>query len=161
MDTINLYKAVRYVIANDDTMRTLFSEVDAAGMIGKRLFAKDSFYVSKDGNQSFPAITIKTSDDEPMLRGCDDNQVLLELTVYNKWGNEDALTLNLRAKDRLKLLLEDGHEIINSVALTFAPPVTLRVRDVAWVSAASYDDKEQGSERLHKNICFLKLTVGD
>lgn len=161
MDSINLIKALRYTVANDSDMRTLFGEDTAQAMLDSRLFLKDSFYVSKEGGQDFPALTFKISDDDPLVRGCDDNQVILELTVYNKWGNTGSATLNMRAKDRLKLLLEDEHEIINSVALTFAPPVTLKVRDVAWVSASSYDDKEQGSERMHKNICFLKLTVGD
>ena len=142
-------------------MRSLFGETTAANMRNKRIFLKDTFYVSIKGNQNFPAITIKTNDDNPNIRGADDNSIYLEICVFNKWGNPNAMTLNLRAKDRLKLLFEDNHETINYMALTFAPPVILKVRDVAWVSATSYDDKEQGSERMHKNICLLKLTVGD
>lgn len=161
MDSVNMIKAFRYQVAKDSTMQSLFGESTDTDVLNKRLFYKDSTYVGVPDGYDYPALSFKLDDDEPMIRGCDDNTLMLEATIYNKFGNDQAQIINLRIKDRLKLILEDQNVAINAQALTFPTPVVLKVRDVAWVSAISFDEKTQGSERLHKNICTLKLTVGD
>lgn len=164
MNTPLLIRTLREYLASDSGMMTLLSVSTAADAKNYRLVAKDAKYTShnESGNKwSYPLITFKVYDDEPMVRGADDNSVFLELVVENKFSNTNALMVNMQIKDKLKLLLEDKHSEVNAVATTFSPPQTLKVRDIAWVSAVVYDDKEQGTERLHKYTCLMKLVVGD
>lgn len=164
MNSVNLIKTFRYVISDDSSMRTLFEESTQTEML-KRMLFKDAIYASSNENGTqwfeYPHMTFKIEDDEPIIRGCDDNNVFLEITIVNRFGKNYSATSILNIKDRLKELLEDKHEVLNAKALTFSPPIILKVRDIAWVSAIMYDDKEQGTERLHKCICNLKLIVGD
>jgi len=159
MNTPLFVKSLRNVIADDSTMRTLIGETTSANMLNKRLFYKDATFSEIEGNFAYPAILIKTDDDDPTERGIDTNTLMIELTIINKFGADGAQMLNMQIKDRLKILLHEKHELLNNRAKLFS--ATLHCRDLAWVSAITYDDKTQGTQRLHRNICTMKAIVGD
>lgn len=164
MNSVNIIKALRYTIADDSIIRSLF-EVSTRAAALKRVLYKDSVYTSSNAGgvkrYVYPQLGFKFNDDNPQIRGADDNSVMLEITIVNKFKNSSASLVNLQIKDRLKEMLEDGHQTVNAKALTLSPSIVTKVRDISWVSGVAYDDKEQGSERLHKLICNLKLVVGD
>ncbi len=165
MNSVNLIKSIRHYLAADASLRTLLGASSAADALSNRLFYKDSIYASKNVSGAseylYPHIGLKLNDDNPILRGADDNCVYVELIIENKIGNTNAQLVNIQIKDSIKELLEEKSKELNTMALTLSPPVILKVRDIAWVSAITYDDKEQGSERRHRFICAVKLIVGD
>jgi hypothetical protein len=164
MNSVHLLKGLRYYLAANTALRTLLGTTTNDSTLARLLY-KDSLYASSNEggtqNYPYPHITFKLNDDDPKLRFSDDNSVYLELTIENLFSNSSASMVNLQIKDCLKELLEDSHSAINAKALTLTPPLTLKVRDIAWVSARTYDEKEQGTERVHKYICIMKLVVGD
>jgi hypothetical protein len=167
MNTPLVVKSFRYVIANDAILRLRFKEITEAGMLFRLLY-KDASYVSlEDVNSTtaeseykYPAIVFKINDDEDLLRGSDSNTIFVEMTIINSYANNASQTVNMLIKDRLKTIMKDKHEILNAQALSSFSEI-LKCRDLAWVSAISYDDKTQGTQRLNKITCLLKAIVGD
>jgi hypothetical protein len=160
MDTVNLIKSLRYLIANDSTLQgaTCFNKSTSAEML-KVLIYSDGIFASKADFHSYPMLSIRLDDDEDHLRGSDSNTVPITMTIHTPTVQDGAIIRNNRIKDRLKLLLRDNHEEINSQATALS--INLKVRDCQWVGAVTYEDKELGSERLHKIICNVKLILGD
>lgn len=165
-DTI---KSLRYYLADDSELQSIWGESTQAGML-KRLLYKDSVYASSNedgkgaqgaGEYLYPHIGLKLDDDEPQLRCSDDNTFAVTLAIVNKYGNANVSLVNMQTKDRLKKLLRDKASDLRNKAATLSPSIDLKVRDIAWVSAVTYDDKEQGSERRHYIICTVQMTVGD
>jgi hypothetical protein len=164
LNSVNVLKALRYAIANDAELRSIMGETTENGML-ERLHYRDSIYSSRNasGRRGFkyPHFALSMDDDNPQIRGGDDNSVMLEIIIVNLFKNTSSALVNIQLKDRLKELLEDSHEVVNARGLILSPPVNIKVRDIAWVSAVNYTEKEQGSERLHKYICNMKLVIGD
>ena len=162
MDSFNLIKAVRTVLANDAAIRTALGSVSVATALNTQLFHKDGLYSRKSTQEYvYPHIAFKLDTDSPAIRGADDNAVMLFADIVNMPNKADFISNCYKCMDRLKTLLVDKPNVLNNIALTFSPAVVLRVRDVSWVSGTTYDDKEQGSERKHRIICMLKMVVGD
>lgn len=160
MNSVTFIKVLRYLIANDATMRNLFGASSVADCVNKRLFYKDATFADKEPQFVYPAITLKLDEDESSLRGSDTNTIFLEITIANDFKTDQyPHTANIRLKDRLKELLEDNHEAINAQAISLSE--VLHCRDIAWVSAITYDDKTQGTQRLSRIICTIKAIVGD
>lgn len=162
MDTFNIIRTLRHYLANDSTLRSLMGSGDA-DTIRARIVYQDGIFVQKQDFYAYPMISLKLMEDEDSLRGSDSNTVSVMVTVHNPVNNEvngeNAITANNRIKDRLKLLIRDKHEPINNQGSLLG--LTLKVRDASWVGAFPYDDKELGSERLHKIICTCNFIVGD
>lgn len=162
MDSSNLIKAVRTVLANDAVIRTALGSGSATTALNTQLFHKDGLYSRKSTQEYvYPHIAFKLDTDSPAIRGADDNAVMLFADIVNMPNKADFISNCYKCMDRLKTLLVDKPNVLNNIALTFSPAVVLRVRDVSWVSGTTYDDKEQGSERKHRIICMLKMVVGD
>ena len=158
MNTPNLLKTLRYYIGADSSIQTLLGEATAQDT-RKHLVMMDAVYVSKDSGYSYPRIGLLVDDDAPRMRGCDDNTVDLFLDIANKYANADCALVNLKLKDRLKDLIDEKHADINDQAVTLS--LSLKLRGIFWVSGVTYNDKTQGSERLHRYNCQFVLTVGD
>ena len=162
MDSVNLIRAVRTVVANDLIIRTALGSNSAATALSTQLFHKDGLYSRKSTQEYvYPHIAFKLDSDSPAIKGADDNAVMLFADIVNMPNKADFISNCYKCMDRLKTLLVDKPNVLNNIALTFSPPVVLKVRDVSWVSGTTYDDKEQGSERKHRIICMLKMVVGD
>jgi hypothetical protein len=163
MNTVNLIKALRYTIANDATVMGYLGKSTAADAL-TRLGIKHGFYMQKDGQYTLPAIAILVNDDEDR-EFIPVSELFVKFTIVNKFENPDAMMKCIQMKDRLKDLLcnkkndDTKHESINTQASTLG--FTLKVRDSRWVSGITYDDQEQGSQRLHKIDCVIKMVVGD
>jgi len=162
MDSVNLIRAVRTVVANDSIIRTALGSNSAATALSTQLFHKDGLYSRKSTQEYvYPHIAFKLDSDSPAIKGADDNAVMLFADIVNMPNKADFISNCYKCMDRLKTLLVDKPNVLNNIALTFSPAVVLKVRDVSWVSGTTYDDKEQGSERKHRIICMLKMVVGD
>ena len=84
-------------------------------------------------------------------------EIIIVESVMAKVGSAAINCMQL--KDLIKTLLEDDNEALNTQATVLGD--TLKVRDSEWVSAVTYKDKTQGTERLHKIICTMKFIIGD
>ena len=159
MDTINLIKTLRYYIANDATIRSYLGTNLTVNNSLKQIIYQDGIFAQKDDRFSYPIITLKLDESEPTIRGCDTNTAFVTIIIHNPIKHLDPITKNIRLKDRLGLLFRDNNTAINNQATSLG--INLKVRDSAWVSAETFDDKSQGTERLHKIICLTKFIVGD
>jgi hypothetical protein len=164
MNSVAVIKSLRYYLANDATMRSYLSAADYTVAL-RQIVYQDSEYINKSGGYLYPAITFRLNE-----QGIDvtipTNNAIVNMMLINKIVNPDPMLTLVRMKDRIKYLLIDKtntdrkYELINSQgqALDCGDP---KIRLVSWVGAATYDDVEQGSERLHKINCLLQLVVGD
>ena len=162
MDTINLITTLRNFYANDATLRTYLNANSVANAL-LQLPYQDGIIAQRNTFQKYPVVTFKIDDEEDLLRGSDSNTVFVTNIVINyinnDIGNYNWLELIHRIKDRMKILLKDNHETINSQATALS--LSLKVRDSHWVGGLTYSDKVQGTEDLHKIICTTKFVVGD
>jgi hypothetical protein len=164
MNSVAVIKSLRYYLGNDATMRSYLSASDVTVALRQILY-QDSEYINKSGGYLYPAITFKMNE-----QGIDvtipTNNPIINFMLINKIVNPDPMLTLVRMKDRLKYLLIDKtntdkkFEDINSQgkALDCGDP---KIRLLSWVGAVTYDDVEQGSERLHKINCLVQLVVGD
>ena len=163
MNTIDLFESVRNYIADDADMRSLLNQTTKANTLKVILF-RDGEYISIKDRYQYPAIAIAMADDDTP-EAIASNNVFLHLMPVNTVANANCMKVNYMIKDRLRELLDNKtnddtkHVAINAQALALG--LSLKVRGVFWVSASPYEDKEQGSERLHKISCFIKMVVGD
>ena len=168
MDSVALLSAVRYYLSTDATLRNsnhLNASTEAAAR--NKILIKDGTTVSIDGSYSFPIICLKLNDGEAVALPT--NEEFLELMIINTTKgsavNQYPLTICTRIKDRLKYLMankcssDDKHVSINVQGQLLG--TNPKVRGMFWVSALTYDDKEQGSERLHRINCVVQMIVGD
>lgn len=164
MNTVAVIASIRDYIAEDASIQSLFSENDKPGTL-QRIMYKDSTYINIEDFYEYPAITMKIDDDDPPI-SIPANNHLLQLMVINKINNDNCMLTCVEIKDRLKNLLvntanqNDGKHVninVQGVALGYDP----KIRDVRWVSATTYDDVEQSTEKLHRIVCLLTLHVGE
>ena len=160
MNSINFIKTIRYLFANDATIRSFLRTNDVTTALQSILYS-DSEYVSKEDFYSFPGIALRMDDDVSTLRGSDTNTVELEISIVDSvMAKSNSAMINcMNIRDRIKIMLKDNHSIINDQATALG--LALKVRDSEWVSSVTYKDKTQGSERLHKIICSIKFIIGD
>lgn len=158
MDSINFTKTLRYYFANDSTLRGYLgaSSVNEALRV---LIYSDSTFSQKKDFFSYPMISFRIDEEESTLRGSDSNTIPVNIIVHNPAKNDNCIIINNRIKDRMKILIRDNHEAINAQAVSLG--LTLKVRDANWVGAVTYEEKELGTERLHKIICTCNFIVGD
>jgi len=163
MDTIAVIKTLRYLLANNSDIRSYLgtSTVDAALL---QIPYQDGIVAQRVNFQSYPVIAMKIDDDdEDVLRGSDSNTIFVTMVVINYINNNvgsfNWLEVLHRIKDKMKLLIKDNHETINSQGTALS--LNLKIRDAHWVGGVTYDDKTQGTEDLHKIICTTKFIVGD
>ena len=167
MDSIAVIAALRYYWSNDSTLQTLLGVSTQAEAL-KRIVMKDAQYVNMKSDTAdqypLPAITLKLDDEEETV-GVPSNEEYIEAIIYNSTYNANCIYDNIRIKDRLKTITaekksgDDFHSNINAQGQALA--LDPKVRGVFWVSASTYDDKEQGTQRLHRIICVLRMIVGD
>jgi len=164
MNTVAVIASLRDYIAEDSSMQALLSESTKAGTL-RRVVYKDSTYINIEDFYGYPAITMKIDDDDPPM-SIPANNHILQLMVINKITNNNCMLTCVEIKDRLKNLLvntcnqsDNKHVSINAqgAALGYDP----KIRDLRWVSATTYDDIEQGTEKLHRIMCLLHLHVGE
>lgn len=158
MDSVQFIKTLRYLFANDATLRGYLgaSTVNEALQV---LIYSDGVFSQISDFFRYPMVSFRLDDEESTLRGSDSNSPLLNITVHNPSARNSCITTNNRIKDRVKLLIRDNNEAINNQAASLG--LILKVRDANWVGAVTYEDKELGSERLHKIICTCNFIVGD
>jgi len=163
MNTVNLIKAVRYVLANDTIFMGYLGKTTAADAL-TRIGIKHGFYMNKSGLYSLPAVVMLINE-EDVKEYVKANDLLVKFTLVNNFDESNAMMVLIQMKDRLIDLLcnkcnsDSKHEVINSQAATLG--FALKVRDVHRVSVLTYDDQEQGSQRLHKIDCIIEMIVGD
>jgi hypothetical protein len=151
-------KVWRNLVANDATIRGYLGAVNATEAL-KWIRYSDTALVQIEDFYQYPCIISKFNEDESTLRGSDSNTPIVITSIYNSTKNDNYAITNMRIRDRLKQLLRDNHEALNSQAVSLS--LSLKVRDVTWVGSITYDDKTQGTERLHKIICTQKFIVGE
>lgn len=164
MDTYNLIKTLRYYFAADATMRTLLG-VATAQLARAQLRYSDSNLAQVTAQHSFPCITLKIDDDDPIAREIPTNTIYLTATVWCPSVVNNYAEKCIKLKDRLNYLLKKT--AVNNVVTNINTQATtlgltsVKVHDAAWVGAVTYDDKTQGTERLHKIICTARFILGD
>jgi hypothetical protein len=160
MNSVTIVEVLRNCIANVPGIRTLLRVSSAANAL-KVILYTDAEYVGKDDFYSLPGIVLRMDDDASTLRGSDSNTVDVEITIVDSvMAKSGSAAINcMKIRDLLKTLFKDNHIVINNQATALGK--TLKVRDSEWVSSVSFKEKTQGTERLHKIICTLKLIVGD
>jgi hypothetical protein len=156
---------VRNYIANDASFRTVANMASAVAAL-KRILCKDTSTISVTDFYTYPGISLKL-DDEYTREAIPSNNQLLQLMIVNSVKNSDALMTIHRMKDRLRDLFDDRsnkpehkrHTFLTAQASTLGYDV--KFRGTYWVNAWTYDDIEQGSERLHRIICLVRLVIGE
>jgi len=163
MNTSQVIETLRNYLANQSDIQHWLGVSTAANAL-KQILYKDCQYVSVDGNYKFPVIALKFDDDADTLLAASNN-VVLELGIVHTVKGANPMHTCLRLKDHIKDALinknnnDRKQDDINAQgqSLGFDP----KIRGLFWVSAITYDDKEQGSERLHRIGCMVRLVVGD
>ena len=164
MDTVDLIQSIRDYLSADSDLRSHFTGATTKALMLRRVLYKDAQYVSIKNHFDYPFITLMLdeTDEETFVPS---NKLMLKVSLNNSWKNAACAETNVRIKDRIKELMANKcntdakHEEINDQATALG--LDIKVRELTWVSAVTYDDKEQGSERLHKIICIIQMTVGD
>ena len=158
MDSVGFIKTIRYVFANDATLRGHLGVTTVAGAL-KKIIYSDAIFSQKEDFFVYPMIALRLDDEQSTLRGSDSNSPAVTMIIHNPSKNKNCIITNNRIKDRMKLLIKDNNETFNVQAQLLS--LDVKVRDSHWVGAVTYDDKTLGSERLHKIICDCKFIVGD
>lgn len=163
MDSVAVIKSIRSYLSTDATLRGYFG-VASADEAMKRLVMKDGQYAQVTDFYGFPAVAFKLDDDASEAY-VPTNDLLLSLHIVNKLANSNCMLTCIQIKDRVKQLLcnksnsDNKHEAINAQGRSLG--LDVKIRGIFWVSGLTYDDIEQGSERLHRINCLIKLIVGD
>jgi hypothetical protein len=165
MNTNAVIRTLRNYWSNDADILLYMKVANRAAAL-KQIIMKDTFYMSKSeaAGYSFPMVLIKFNED-PAHRTVPSNNVLLEVMLVATTGISDSLLNLVNLKDRLRELMHNydnssnKHIDINNQAAALG--LNIKVRDVSWVRAWTYDDVEQGSERLHRIMCLMNLVVGE
>ena len=162
MDSIGLIKTLRYLFANDSTIKSYLGVSTLANALIQIPY-QDGILAKRINGEKYPVIALKLDDDESTLRGSDSNTAFVTMVVINYINNSvgsiNWLEVIHKLKDKMKLLIRDNHESINTQAIALS--LNLKVRDSLWVGGVTYDDKTQGTEDLHKIICTTKFIIGD
>ena len=162
MDSVDYVTTLRYYMASDSKLQAIFGLTEEE-LLGRMYFQDTGFTNAQaSGSQTvkYPCISILEEEESPP-NGIPTSSVTLYIIVHNSIRNDNVVEVLLKIKDRLRLLFRDKHEDINSKSRSLNPPLNLKVRNSQWVSGVHYQDKELGTERLHKIINTLQMIVGD
>lgn len=163
MDTVNVIKTFRYYFSNNLDIQNYLG-VNSAEDARKQIVYSDTLVVQKDGLYRYPVIVLRMDEDEALRKNLPTNTVLLDIEIYiPSKMNSFLITLN-RIKDKLRYLIRktavyNSVTQINDQASTLG--IDIKLHDSDWAGAVSYNEKTQGTERLHIIKCTARLILGD
>ena len=163
MNSSQIIGTFRYFWASDATLQS-YLEATSRDEALKQILAKDASYMSLKDGYKYPGLAVRLIDDYDDARIPSNNE-FLEVMLINDVKKSNSLLTIYNIKDRIKEMTIDrinGHAKLDNLnAQGQSLGFDTKIRGVFWVSASPYDEKEQGSERLQRLTCLMRLIVGD
>ena len=161
MDTTVILDTLRNYYANDSTMRNYLGVTTVNDALRRMVYGYAIYLRKKNAGWLFPGMVFKFNDEEDK-QALASNEVFLTIICVDSFQHDSPIG-TIRMKDRIKDMTADkdinNHDTINAQGqkLGYDP----KIRGIFWVSGQTYEDREQGSEQLHKISCLFKMIVGD